>query len=235
MRAMVASKSENGILTRLRSVTQRRGVWGALSGAAGTLLHPVLRRRTRNIWEARLHPPPEPVVWERGERLLVLGPQNLVSHLTPDLRAFLGGPGAAAELDGVAKGDRLFVVQNGAEYLACSYIFFDTTGETRRQIRILGEPRNTPVIGMSYTAPAARGRGLYRRILVEMFRHVAGAGFERAICEVRPDNTPSNKASHAAGMRLHRELSDWALFERLFFQRVRENGRSRWRVVWVGR
>ena len=65
------------------------------------------------------------------------------------------------------------------------------------------------------------------------FRYFAEMNYDRAVCEVHPGNTPSNKASLAAGMRVCRELSDWAIFNKLFVQRVTEDGKSRWRVLWV--
>jgi RimJ/RimL family protein N-acetyltransferase len=226
-------KANTRMSGRIRSELRRRGAWEILATGVRTVLHPVLRHRCRLIWEVKLQPPPPPSVWKPDERLLMIGSENIASEMTPGLREFLGSTSAAAEIKGVMGGDRLFVVAKGTEYLACSYIFFDTTRETRRQARIMGEPRNTPIIGMSFTAPAARGRGLYRRILNEMFRFLASRGFDRAICEVHPDNTPSNKASQAAGMYLYRRLSDWAILERLFLQRVHDASGSRWRIVWV--
>jgi hypothetical protein len=213
---------------RLREAGWRRTVASALS----TAVSPVLRRRERLIWERKLGPL-EPSVWEPGEKLVILGPDNIDKELTEELRSFLGGPAATPEIEGVRGGDRLFVVANAKETLACSYIFFDTTQETRRQARLYGEQPNTPIIGMSFTSPAARGRGLYRRILHEMFRYLAAMNCERAVCEVHPANTPSNKASQAAGMRVCRELCDWAIVNKLFLQRVTESGESRWRVLWV--
>lgn len=215
------------VCSRLRETGLRRTLAAAVSTAAS----PIVRRRERLIWEMKPGPL-EPSVWERGEKLVILGPENIDKELSDQLRAFLG-PAAAPEIEGVRGGDRLFVVATETDFLSCSYIFFDTTNETRRQARIYGEQRNTPIIGMSFTSPAARGRGLYRRILNEMFRYLANINCERAVCEVHPGNTPSNKASQAAGMRVCRELCDLAILNRLFIQRVTERGKSRWRVLWV--
>ena len=208
------------------------GFRGTLLALMSTALSPIVRRRERLIWEMNLGPLP-PSVWEHGEKLMILGPDNIDRELTDQIRAVLGGPAAEPEIEGVRGGDRLFVVATETDILSWSYIFFDTTNETRRQARIYGEVRNTPIIGMSFTSPPARGRGLYRRILHEMFRYLASMNCERAVCEVHPGNTPSNKASLAVGMRVCRELRDWAIFNKLFIQRVTERGRSRWRVLWV--
>jgi RimJ/RimL family protein N-acetyltransferase len=227
------SGEAGGVAGPLRSQWRRRGARGMLLSTVRAALHLIVRRRDRLIWEMDLSQPPAVAPWTSGERLLILGPDNLDRELTPELRSFLGGDQAASDLDGVRRGDRLFVVRTEKEYLSCSYVFFDTTHVTRRQARIYGEKRGTPIIGMSFTAPAARGRGLYRRLLTHMFAFLTAQGSTRAICEVRPDNTPSNRASQAAGMALCRELTDWALLNRLFVQRVRENRTTRWRVLWV--
>jgi RimJ/RimL family protein N-acetyltransferase len=221
-----------GWIGRIRFHLRQHGLRSAVNHAVATALYPVLRVRDRLIWEIELRSF-EPSVWGRGERLMILGPENIDATLTPGLRSFLGGARAQAEISGVRNGDRLFVVATDSDYLACSYIFFDTTRETRRQARIYGERQGTPIIGMSFTAPEARGRGLYRRILNEMFSYLAKMNFDRAVCEVHPGNHPSNKASQAAGMCVCRRLCDLALFNRLYIQRVTTGSKSRWRVLWV--
>ena len=82
-----------------------------------------------------------------GERLMILGPENIEKELTGSLHSFLGGPAAAGEIEGVRGGDRLFVVATDTSFLAYSYIFFETTRETRRQSHIYGERQNTPSSG----------------------------------------------------------------------------------------
>jgi GNAT superfamily N-acetyltransferase len=221
------------MVNKIRSQWRQEGTVATLHAAVETLLHPFVRHHQRLIWEVRLTNDRPPSEWGMNERLLIVGPENLQTEMTPSLEAFLGGSHAAAEADGIQGGDRLFVVVEEMSYLAYSYIFFDTTRETRRQARILGETRGTPIIGLSYTAPAARGRGLYRQILNEMFRFLARRGYTRAVCEVDPRNTPSNKASAAAGMQVCRELSDWVVLRRVMIQNVRESGRNGWRLVWV--
>jgi RimJ/RimL family protein N-acetyltransferase len=217
---------------KVRSRVARNGILRTLTSALWTAVSPILRRRNRLIWEMKLGPRPASA-WERDEELMILGPDNVDQELTAGLRSLLAEASATQEIEGVRGGDRLFVVASKTNFLACSYIFFDTTKETRRHARIYGEPRNTPIIGMSFTSPAARGRGLYRRILNDMFVFLAEMRCERAICEIHPDNTPSNRASEAAGMRVCRELRDWSVLNRIFVQRVTEGGKSRWRVLWA--
>jgi RimJ/RimL family protein N-acetyltransferase len=220
------------LVPKVTSHLRKRGLRQTLLTAMLTAAYPVMRYTERLIWEVKLTPR-EPSIWEPGERLIILGPDNVDEEMTPQLRSFLRGTEAAGELNGVRGGDRLFIVATETEYLACSYIFFDTTRETRRHARIYGEQRNTPIIGMSFTSPATRGRGLYRRILNEMFRFLRQMNYDRAICEVHPRNLASNRASEAAGLRVCRELCDWAFLDKVFVQKVKETGKSRWRILWV--
>lgn len=218
---------------RVQAQWRREGPGAVLRGGLATLLRPALRHHRRLIWEAKLEHDRPPSEWSGGETLTVIGPENIDVEMTPGLRHLLIANQAAEEIEGLRGGDRLFVVSRGAAYLAYSYIFFDTTAETRRQARILGEPAGSPIIGLSYTAPAARGRGLYRKILNEMFRFLADRGYGRAVCEVDPRNTPSNKASAAAGMAVCRELSDLLILKRLLLQKVRTSAGTRWRMAWL--
>jgi RimJ/RimL family protein N-acetyltransferase len=177
--------------------------------------------------------PRVPSVWKAGEELIIIGPEDVDKKMTPQLHSFLRRSASAGEINGVRAGDRLFLVAAENEYLACSYIFFDTTRETRRHARIYGEQCKTPIIGMSFTSPPARGRGLYRRILNDMFCFLERMEYDRAICEVHPRNFASNRASEHAGMRVCREIRDWALFNKVFIQRIKEPGKSRLRILWV--
>ena len=183
---------------KFRAHLRHAGFRRTLAAAVSTAAAPVVRRRERLIREVKLGHR-EPSIWERGEKLMILGPENMDRELNGRLRSFLGGPEAAAEIEGVRGRYRLFVVGTETDFLVCSYFFFDTTNETRRQARIY-ERRNTPIIGMSFTSPAARGKGLYRRILNEIFRYLAYMNCDRAVCEAHPGKT-SNKASQAAGVR----------------------------------
>jgi ribosomal protein S18 acetylase RimI-like enzyme len=221
--------SDASVWQRLR----RRSFGEIIATVLRTLFHPLVRYNERLVWEARLQRPPEPAQWKQGEQLIIVEPANIDEVLNTGLLQFLGGPAAAGELVGVRKGDRLFVVKDDQQYLAYSYVFFPSTAETQRQVRILDEAPGTPVIGMSYTAPSARGRGLYRRILMEMFRYMHERGVARAVCEVHPQNTPSNRASQAAGMQVCRQLTDWTILTHLVVQRSRASAGTRWRALWV--
>jgi len=216
----------------MASKLRAKGIRGIVAVLARTVLHPLVRHNRRLIWEVDLRKIRQPSHWEAGEEIVVFGPDNL--EICSELRAFLGFSATTDdELAGVRQGDRLFVVGAGRSYLAYSYIFFDSTWETRRQARILGELPGTPIIGLSFTAPNARGHGIYRRLLNEMFRFLQDRGYQRAVCEVDPANIASNKASQSAGMQVCRELSDWIFLRRLVLQKVREQDRTRWHMFLV--
>lgn len=203
-----------------------RGFTRWARGVAGAFLRRLLTWQQRNVWECLLDREWTSGDWPSGERVEIIGRKETVPPL---LYQFLGGDKASAELAGVRRGDLLFVVRDDAGYLACSYIFFDTTAATIRQKRILLVASGTPVIGLSFTAPEARGRGIYKRLLHEMFRYLSAQGVETVVCEVDPHNTASNAASRAVGMRIRRELTDCIFLRRLVIQKVREHGSSRWR------
>ena len=118
-------------------------------------------------------------------------------------------------------------------YVFYGYIYFDTTAETRRQKKIFGEPPGIPVIGTCFTAEIYRGKGVYRRVLNDVFRYLAELGYERATADVNTHNTASNKASAAAGMSVCRELSDWIVMKRLLVQRVKDTRGASWRIAIV--
>ncbi len=234
-RAVTAARHLSNLGRRLAVCFQQRGIRRLLISAVASALRPLVCHHSRVIWEAHLSTPRQASAWGPEEQTLNLGPESIDRALTPALRDFLGGDAAAPEIEGVRRGDRLFVVATETEYLSCSYIFFDTTRATRRQCRILGEHRNTPIIGLSYTASPARGRGVYKRLLNDMFLWLAALNYTRAICEVDPRNISSNRASAAAGMQICRELSDWIILKTILLQRVRAGGISRWRVLWLPR
>ena len=126
-------------------------------------------------------------------------------------------------LEGVRQGDELFVVANGAAYQHCGYILFKT-----RQTRVIGERKGTPLIACCLTAPAARGRGLYRRALIAELRHLWDRGYRRVVIETSPDNLPSRKGIEAAGFRLCREVSAWIVLNWLVYQkRIEPAGATR--------
>jgi RimJ/RimL family protein N-acetyltransferase len=233
---MDLSRNDVGPMDALSSISthvRRKGFRSAAVGAFWTVVSPIVRQNRRVIWERKLNSTPASAEWKHGQRLIIIGRDNIAEAGVPALLRALAAGGAGAEIDGVHRGNRLFVVADGAEYVTYSFVFFESTKETRRHSCIYGERVGIPIIGMSYTLPTARGRGLYRRILSEMFRVLAAMGYDRAICEVHPDNIASNKASEAAGMTVCRQITDIAFFNWFFVQRVREHNVTRWRAFFV--
>jgi len=72
---------------------------------------------------------------------------------------------------------------------------------------------------------------IHRRVLNDVFVYLKGLGYRRAINDVVAHNAASHKANQAVGMRMRRELRDWTVLRHLLIQRIREDGRSRWRVL----
>jgi GNAT superfamily N-acetyltransferase len=207
------------------------GLRGILLKLVETACAPIVGRRKYLIWERDLRSLEALPSWNGQETFQIIGPHNVNAVLTPRLAAFLTEAGETTELAGVRLKDLLFVAASGPQYLSCGYIFFDTTADTRLHARLYGELPDVPIIGMSYTVPAARGKRLYTQILNHMFHYLADAGFTRVVCEVDPANAASNHASQRAGMRIRREVTDWVFFNRLHVQRVSEDSKTSWRVV----
>ena len=218
---------------RIRSYVLTHGPRATLMAAVRTSLHRIVGYSRRIVWEVDLQTDRPPSAWPRGLHLLILGSSNLDRLISSELRSFLGGSSAEDEIEGVRRGDWLFVLTNGSGYVARSFIFLDTTKQTRRQVRILHELPGTPVIGQSFIEPSWRGAGLYCKLLNEMFRFLSRQGYPRAVCEVHPRNTPSNRASHSAGMTVARELRDWLFLKRMLVQKSRQHNATRWRVRWI--
>ena len=223
-----------GTANRVVAYCSKNGLRRTLMLLLRGVFSPVCRQNRRLIWDACLRHPRTSSKWEAGEHLKILGPANLGTALTPQIIELLKQNAAIAEVDGVRHGDRLFVLESESGVpLAYSFIFFDTTAASRRQARILGEQRGTPIIGLSFCAPELRGRGLYRRILNEMFCFLESSGYERAICEVEPSNAPSNRASEAAGMKVCRQIQEWMVLNHIVLQRIWKADSKRWRLIWV--
>jgi len=195
-------------------------------GSAATLrflASRILRHERHVVFEANLEAAFEDVPWSEGERLKVIDRANVDSAIGADLLEFLGGDAAAENLQGVREGNKLFVVARGTEYQHCGYILFRT-----KQSRIIGEPRDAPLIACCFTAPSARGRGIYRRALIAEMRHLRGCGYRRAVIETSPENLPSRKGIEAAGFRFCREVSAWILLNSLVYQkRIESSGATR--------
>jgi GNAT superfamily N-acetyltransferase len=211
---------------RLLNLASRIVVHWRRQGTSATLrflASRIVRHERHVVFEANLDTALDDVSWAEGERLKVIDRDNVDSAIGANLLKFLGGAAAAENLQGVREGNELFVVAQGSEYQHCGYILFRT-----RQSRIIGEPKDAPLIACCFTAPSARGRGLYRRALIAELRHLRGRGYRRAVIETSPDNLPSRKGIEAAGFRLCREVSVWIFLNCLVYQkRIESSGATR--------
>jgi GNAT superfamily N-acetyltransferase len=180
----------------------------------------IVRREHRVVFEAILDTAPGDFSWSEGERLKVIDRENIDAAVGAELFEFLGGDKAVENLQGVREGNELFVVTDGTEYKHCGYILFRT-----RETRIIGEPQDPPLIACCYTAPTARGKGLYRKALMAELRHLWGRGYRRAVIETDHDNVPSRKGIEAAGFHLCREVSSWILLNMFVYQKRIESSR----------
>jgi hypothetical protein len=184
----------------------------------------VFRRREHVVFDVLLDGIDAPR-WEEGEQLRVIGPENIDAEVTPAIRGFMGGDEAVESLQGVRNGDRLFVVTGDGEVLHGGYVLFHT-----RQTKLIGEPGDPPVIASCLTAPAARGRGLYRKALRAELCYLRDRGYRRAVIETSPDNTASRRGIEAAGFRFLREARVWIVMNKLVCQRLSDVSGTHWRV-----
>lgn len=224
----------NGVFSKIQRRWRKRGAWGVLAASIQTLIYPVAQFHRRLVWQMPLEGAIAPVIWSAGESLQIIGPENLDAELTPELSSFLGGEAAASEIEGVRLGDRVFIASDAAGYLGRTCLFFDTKQETRRQARILGELPTTPILGSSFTTPAARGRGVHKRLVSEVFRYLQDLGCRRVVCEIDYENIASQTAKAGVGMSVCRQISDWKVLDLIAVQKVKESGRSKWRCLWIG-
>jgi RimJ/RimL family protein N-acetyltransferase len=178
------------------------------------------------VYEVNLDTPRQATEWLPDEELTVIGPETVDSKVSVEMLEFLGGNEAVENLEGVRNGDRLFVVASTQDFQHCGYILFHT-----RQTRILGEDGNPPLIASCLTAPAARGRGLYRRALNAELCYLREQGFHRVVIETDPENIASRKGIEAAGFRLCRRTSAWIFLNWVVWQKLEENSGTRWRMV----
>lgn len=215
----------------LRSIEARLRRHWRQHGALSTLrffASRILRQWRGLVFDANLDAPPPCTTWSEGDQLQFIGPDTLDAELTPQLRDFLGGEEAVEYLEGVRKGNWLFVVRNGSEFLHCGYVLFNT-----RQTKIIGEMENPPLIAGCRTAPSARGRGLYRTALNAEMCYLRDRGYRRAVIETDPRNIPSRKGIEAAGFQLCREARVWILLNWLVIQKAVEPSGANWRLFFL--
>jgi len=186
----------------------------------------LFRYQITRVYEADLRGPLPAAEWRPGERLEMIGPENL-EDLTPAVRRFLGGAGYEC-VAGIPRGDRLFLVASGEEYLHRGYVMAHS-----RTKRLIGEQDATPLIGYCYTAPTARGTGLYRRALLAELLYLQQAGYTRVAIDTHPDNYPSRKGIEAAGFTFLRTVSVWIVLSLFAIRRTEGGDGTRWRIVIV--
>lgn len=201
------------LLNRIRIYRHDHGTFGTVRFLSSR----ICRHESRIVFDSSTDKVPAPAAWPEDERLLVIDRSNVDTVLDSRLRSFLGGEAAEDNIDGVRKGDVLFVIAKGNEYRHCGYILFKTP-----ECRIIGEVSGLPLIACCFTAPAARGCGIYRRALHAELRHLAARGYPRAIVETTPENIASIKGIEAAGFRLCRKVSAWIVLNRFVFHTCAE-------------
>jgi hypothetical protein len=152
VKPMAASRA-GGFSRRVQSYWRAKGPRAFVLAVLKTITGWLCRYNRHFIWEALLDTPRPLSPWADEERLSILGPEQLDAELNEPLRRFLGGENAASDLEGVRHGDRLMLVTLDGKYVYSGYMYFDTTAETRRQVRIYGETPGVPVIGTCVSAP----------------------------------------------------------------------------------
>ncbi|MCW5661963.1 MAG: hypothetical protein KIT60_30030 [Burkholderiaceae bacterium] len=96
---------------------------------------------------------------------------------------------------GVESSDMLCAVLDSQGALACyGFVLFRTHYK-----RILGVADDVPLIANCFTVPAARGRGLYVRMLRDLCRELARRGHTRAAISCEPGNVASRRGIARAG------------------------------------
>jgi RimJ/RimL family protein N-acetyltransferase len=145
-------------------------------------------------------------------------------RLTPELDTFIRR--YESELpDRVAAGDWLYVIMVEGR---CAH--FGSVCFFSRQLRVLADKMDSPVIGHCFTAPDARGQGLYRHALATVASRLQAAGYSRIVIETSPDNYASRRGIEAAGFRLRRLIKTVILFNYFAVAAIEENGHTRVRA-----
>jgi GNAT superfamily N-acetyltransferase len=193
-----------------------------------TILRPVLRLRRRLVYIAFLDDSRTASKWAPSERLVVVGLEDLAG-LNAQTKEFLSSADQQEDLRGIQDGNRLFLVMEGEECLHRGYVRLIDAGSNDRKTVFFGL-EELPEIRSCATAPQARGKGLYRRVLNEQLRYLRKLGHDRALLYVMGENIASIKGATAAGFRLHRKLNDWILLNLFVLQQVREGDSTRWRT-----
>jgi len=197
-------------ISRIARLWKQRGAWATFR----FLVTRIYRHEIHWIYAIDAFRARAAVAWKPTERFRIVDAGNLEAELDPALEEFLGGPSAVENLRGIRNGDLLFLVTDDERYVHRGYALRRT-----RQKHLLGEHEDTPMIAYCYTAPAARGRGLYQHALVAEADHLQAAGFQRVVIETDPSNIASQKGILAAGFAYEREVRAW-IFLNLLVVRV---------------
>jgi GNAT superfamily N-acetyltransferase len=209
---------------KIRYLHGRHGFAYVLGFLASRLIY---RRVARVVYEYDLADPPASVESPPEEEVIVYDSHNIAS-VPAELWEFLGHEAVADYVANIPNGDLLFVVREGYEYSHSGFVLFTTP-----QARIIGEKDQVPIVANCYTAPAWRGKGIYRRALIFAMHHLRRLGCRRVVIETEIANVASQKGIEAAGFRLVRRMVGAILFHKLAIQSITANGRKRWSASWV--
>ena len=213
---------------KVKQTWRTRGMFATLFAIAETILRPVLRLRRRLVYVAFLDDARTASKWSPNENLIVVGPEDLAG-LNAQTKKFLSSEDQQEDLRGIQSGNRLFLVMEGEECLHRGYVRLIAAGSSDRKTVFFGLEK-LPEIRSCETAPQARGKGLYRRVLNEQLRYLRNLGHDRALLYVMGENVASIKGATAAGFRLHRTLNDWIFINLFVLQQVREGDFTQWRT-----
>jgi hypothetical protein len=211
--AAIGPRSVEDRISRIARLWSQRGAWATLR----FLFTRIFRHEIHWIYTIGAVRARAAIAWKPTETFRIVDAGNIDTELNPALEGFLGGPSAVENLCGIRNGDLLFLVTDEKRYVHRGYALRRT-----RQKQLLGEDEDTPMIAYCYTAPWARGRGLYQRALVAEADYLQAGGFRRVVIETDPSNIASQKGILAAGFEYEREVRVWILLNSLVFRVTRD-------------
>jgi RimJ/RimL family protein N-acetyltransferase len=207
---------------RLAEIRARAGMGRMLRFLAGRLL---CRTWETVVFDMTPLAPRDVEEWPRGAVLTVYTRDS--APMSRELDAFIRQYEPQVP-DFVRNGDWVFVVTVDGQ---CAH--FGWVGFSSRQVRVLGEPAGTPVIGHCFTAPAARGKGLFKRALRSMIGRLFERGCPRILVETHPTNEASRRGILAAGFEARRRMKIWILFNSVAVAVIEEGSRRRLGAWWI--
>jgi ribosomal protein S18 acetylase RimI-like enzyme len=213
---------------RFRRVRAQRGWQAVVVAILERIASPIVRLRRRLVFAASLDRPFAPDDWAPGEYLVIASKED-VPGLPPALSQALQTEDQRDDLETLGGANRVFILADSQGYLHRGYVRLTSPGAHDRKAVFFGDLEQLPEIRSCETAPRARGRGLYRRMITEEFRYLQSLGHRRATMYIMAENQASIRGATAAGYEICRKLDDWILFGRFVCQRVREGNSARWR------